>query len=151
MNTSKSPEKVLSVAYAVARRTIRPYSHRFSPKKFTQWQLFACLVLKTFLRLDYRKLAEVLKDSPSWRETMELKVVPHFTTFQKASRRLLRFQRARRFLKTTVHWAVRSRIVREKIPLATMDGTGLESHHASQYYIGRVNVLRITSLRAIVS
>jgi hypothetical protein len=36
------------------RRALLLYSHRNSPKKFTQHQLFACLVLKNFLRTDYR-------------------------------------------------------------------------------------------------
>ena len=39
---------------AVATETLRPYAGKYSPKKFTQPQLFACLVLKTFLKTDYR-------------------------------------------------------------------------------------------------
>jgi hypothetical protein len=30
------------------------YAHRFSPRKFTQPQLFVCLTLKTFFNMDYR-------------------------------------------------------------------------------------------------
>ena len=62
--TSKSPRKVLRVAYHVGTQTLRDYPHRFSPKKFTQPQLFACLVLKEFLRLDYRKLEALLRGLP---------------------------------------------------------------------------------------
>lgn len=43
--TSKSPQKVLEVAYLVGTCSLNDYSHQFSPKKFTQPQLFACLVL----------------------------------------------------------------------------------------------------------
>ena len=53
--TTKSPRKVLLVAYAVAKDALPAYSHKFSPKKFTQHQHFAVLVLKEFLRCDYRK------------------------------------------------------------------------------------------------
>jgi hypothetical protein len=35
-------------ALATAQRALPLYSHRCSPKKFTQHQLFACLVLKSF-------------------------------------------------------------------------------------------------------
>ncbi len=58
------------------------YSHRFSPKKFTQHQLFACLVLKEFLKTDYRGLADILADCDSLRAAIELEHVPHFTTVQ---------------------------------------------------------------------
>ena len=74
------------------------YAHPCSPKKFTQPQLFACLVLKEFLKLDYRKLAAVLTDSPEWCQAIDLNPVPHFTTFQKAARRLLSAAPARQLL-----------------------------------------------------
>ena len=59
--------------------------HMFSPKKFTQPQLLACLVLKEFLRLDYRGLAAHLADHPDLARLIGLKAVPHYTTFQKAA------------------------------------------------------------------
>jgi len=52
--TSKSPRKVALVALKVAQRSLPTYAHRFSPHKFTQHQLFACLALKTFFKTDYR-------------------------------------------------------------------------------------------------
>jgi len=94
MIASKSPRQVLFAAWQIGKATLRPYAHRFSPKKFTQPQLFACLVLKEFLKLDFRGLEELLKDAPQLRSTIELRTVPHFTTFHKASQRLLRFRRA---------------------------------------------------------
>ena len=60
--TSKSPQAVTLAAMAVARRSLPEYAHRYSPKKFTQHQLFACLVLKNFLRTDYRGVAAHLAD-----------------------------------------------------------------------------------------
>ena len=63
MKTTKSPRRVLIVAHLTGRLSLPDYSHRFSPKKFTQPQLFACLVLKEFLQLDYRKLAALLRDA----------------------------------------------------------------------------------------
>jgi hypothetical protein len=62
VTTSKSPRQVLEVAYAAACQAVPAHRHKFSPKKFTQPQLLACLVLKEFLRLDYRGFAEHLSD-----------------------------------------------------------------------------------------
>lgn len=53
---TKSPLQVARQALAVSRQTLRAYAHKFSPQKFTQHQLFACLVLKTLLKTDYRGL-----------------------------------------------------------------------------------------------
>jgi hypothetical protein len=125
------------MAYQVGQGTLRPYAHRFSPKKFTQPQLFAALVLKEFLRLDYRKLAALLADTADLRAVIGLKKVPHFTTFQKASRRLLRCERAQRLLDKTIRVAVKQRRLGRRVKLAALDGTGLESHHASHYYVCR--------------
>ena len=58
-------ERWLLAALATAERALPAYSHRNSPKKFTQHQLFACLVLKNFLKTDYRGLVAHLADSPS--------------------------------------------------------------------------------------
>ena len=125
------------MAYQVGQVTLRPYAHRFSPKKFTQPQLFAVLVLKEFLQFDYRKLSQFLLDAPEFREAIGLHKVPHFTTFQKASRRLLIYPRARRLLRKTIRIAVKHRRIRRRVALAALDGTGLESHHASSYYVRR--------------
>src|SRR5207248_10110453 len=78
------------------------YAHVYSPRKFTQPQLFACLVLKTFLKTDYRGLAAHLTDHSDLRAALGLTTVPHFTTPQKASRRLLRLPVARRLFAATV-------------------------------------------------
>ena len=135
--TSKSPLKVLLMAYQVGQRTLRTYAHRFSPKKFTQPQLFAALVLKEFFQFDYRKLSQFFLDAPELRAAIELHEVPHFTTFQKAAGRLLVSRRARRLLHKTIRIAVKRRRIRRRVALAALDGTGLESHHASTYYVRR--------------
>jgi hypothetical protein len=113
------------------------YSHRCSPKTYTQPQLFACLVLKEFLKLDYRKLAGLLRDTPDLCKAIELTKVPHFTTFQKAAERLLLAAPARRLLDTTIHVGAAVRRIKRRVDLAALDGTGFESRHASSYYVRR--------------
>jgi hypothetical protein len=135
--TSKSPKAVLQTAHRVGRRSLRLYSHLFSPKKYTQPQLFACLVLKEFLRLDYRKLSALLADTPTLCLAIGLEEVPHFTTFQKAHDRLLGSRRAKRLLDETVDGAIKHRLMKRKVRLAAIDGTGFESRHVSTYYAKR--------------
>ncbi len=70
--TSKSPISVLRAAIAVAEQALPRWSHPNSPKKFTQHQLFACLVLKNFLKTDYRGVAGQLRDRPALGEAIGL-------------------------------------------------------------------------------
>jgi hypothetical protein len=135
--TSKSPRKVLQVAYAVARKALPAYSHRFSPKKFTQPQLFAILVLKAFLKTDYRGVAAILADSPSWCAAIGLENVPHFTTIEKAEKRLLCSTRMAALLGETIRLGVRSKLVPRRVGLAAVDGTGFESRRISPYFVRR--------------
>jgi Transposase DDE domain len=132
--TSKSPRAVLLAALATAERALPPYSHRCSPKKFTQQQLFACLVLKSFLKTDYRGVVAHLADCPSLAEVLRLRAVPHYTTLQKAACRLLAAAPARRLLDATVqeHMGRKRRVAR-----AAIDSTGLESSAASGYFVRR--------------
>ena len=90
------------MAYEVAGQALPSYGHRFSPQKFTQHQLFAVLVLKEFLRCDYRKITQTLEDCPELGRAIGLEAVPHFTTLQKASQRLLVLGNVRRLLRATV-------------------------------------------------
>src|SRR5215470_1344688 len=133
---TKSPLRVACQALAVATQSLRLYAHKYSPKKYTQPQLFACLVLKTFLKTDYRGVAEHLADHSDVRAALALQAVPHFTTLQKASRRLLRQPRARRLFHTTVRRFLKRR---RRVRRAALDATGLDGGHASRHYIRRRN------------
>lgn len=133
---TKSPLRVVREALAVAQHRLHCYRHKFSPKKFTQPQLFACLVLKAFLKTDYRGLAAHLTDHSDLREALGLRIVPHFTTPQKASRRLLRRRVANRLFRTTIRRFLQRR---RRLPRAALDSTGLDCGHASRHYIRRRN------------
>ena len=132
--TSKSPRAILLAALATAERALPKYSHRNSPKKFTQHQLFACLVLKNFLKTDYRGVVVHLADCPSLVETLGLSRVPHYTTLQKAARRLLASLPARRLLDATVREQLGRK---QRVPRAAIDSTGLECSCASGYFVRR--------------
>jgi Transposase DDE domain len=131
---SKSPLRVARQALTVAAEVLPPYAHKFSPKKFTQPQLFAGLVLKTFFKTDYRGVAALLDDLPDLRAALGLRAVPHFTTLQKASRRLLRLPAARKLFRATVRRFLGRR---RRVQRAALDSTGLDCGHASRYYVRR--------------
>jgi hypothetical protein len=126
---SKSPKTILSVAIKTAKSTLPDYGHKFSPQKFTSPQLFACLVLRVILKTDYRGVVAFLGDCSSLRRIIGLKTVPHFTTLQKASLRLLRCEAAKALLQGT--------IAQSQVKLAALDSTGLETGHVSRYFVRR--------------
>ena len=117
-----------------AQRVLPFYTHPNSPKKFTQHQLFACLVLKNFLKTDYRGVVAHLRDNPALRDVLGLKDVPHFTTLQKASRHLLAAVPVRRVLHSTIRMRYRRR---RRVASAAVDSTGLECSAASGYFVRR--------------
>jgi hypothetical protein len=125
---------VLAAALATARRALPAYSHRNSPKTFTQHQLFACLVLKNFLRTDYRGVVAQLADNPMLIERLQLSKVPHYTTLQKAAQRLLKSVPARRLLEATVRLQMGRR---RRVKRSAIDSTGLECTAASGYFVRR--------------
>jgi hypothetical protein len=132
--TSKSPRRVAMVALAIGRRSLPTYAHRFAPRIFTQAQLFACLVLKDFLRTDYRGVVAQLHDNPALCADLQLSRIPHFTTLQKAATRLLRFDAVRHMIDASVQLLLGRRTQR---PRAAVDATGFESCRISPYYVKR--------------
>jgi hypothetical protein len=132
--TSKSPKAVALAALATARRALPAYSHACSPKKFTQHQLFACLALKNFLKTDYRGVVAHLADHPTLAAALELTKVPHFTTIEKAAKRLLKSAPARRLLQATVRLRLGRR---RRVKRSAIDSTGFECTSASGYFVRR--------------
>jgi hypothetical protein len=121
-------------ALTTGTETLKPYAHKYSPKRYTQAQLFACLVLKVFFKKDYRGLATHRAEHAELRAALGPKVVPPFTTLPKASRRLLRLPVARRLFTTTVRRFLGRR---QRVPRAAFDSTGLDCGRRSSYYVRR--------------
>jgi len=117
----------------IAKSTLPKYAHRFSPQKFTQPQLFVCLALKIFFKTDYRGIAAILADSENLCKTFGITAIPHFTTLQKASKRLLSQKTAEKLLAATI----KDIIDNSKVELAAVDSTGLDSSYVSRYFVRR--------------
>jgi hypothetical protein len=89
-STTKSALTLAREAREAAEQALPRYSARNSPHKFTQHQLFAILVLRQFLRKDYRGMEQLLKEWSDLREALGLKRVPHYSTLCLAEQRLLK-------------------------------------------------------------
>jgi transposase len=135
--TSKSPKDVLKTAYEVGQASLLPYSHPRSPQKFTQPQLFACLVLKAFFQTDYRGIEKILEEWSDLREVIGIKEVPHFTTLQKAEKRILDKSNTQELLRKTIETALTKQQMKRIVELAAIDGSGFESRHISHYFVRR--------------
>lgn len=86
-NTTKSPLKVAREALTIGQDALPEFGHKYSPKRYTQAQLFAVLTLRHFFRTDYRGIVAILEDSSDLRRALGLKRIPHYTTLCQAARR----------------------------------------------------------------
>jgi hypothetical protein len=95
--TTKSATEFAKLALQAGRAALPDYSCPFSPRKFTQPQLFACLALRQFWKTDYRGTAIRLAEWSDVRRVLGLRRdrVPDFSTLIKAERRLLKTPRSR--------------------------------------------------------
>ncbi len=138
--------RTVRLALKVARRHLADHPHANAPKKFTQPQLFACLILKAITGATYRRTEEMLVLMPAVREAIGLSGVPRFTTLQAFADRpdLLAFIDA--VLKTLGRAAVTRR--RQD---AALDGTGVETTSASAHFVSRAGRKRTRFVKLMLA
>ena len=134
INNAGDTELVQTVRLALrlARRHLADYAHRFAPKKFTQPQLFACLILKGQLGCTYRRCEEFLMLMPAVREAIGLDEVPRFTTLQAFADRP-----GIMALVDGVLASIGRAVDKAQPQQAALDGTGLEVTSASAHFVSR--------------
>ncbi len=132
MKTSKSPVVVAYVAYEAGKKVLPLWTHEFSPKKFTQPQLFACLVLKSFFNTDYRGIVAILSEHIVIRKILSLEHIPHYTTLQKASRKILKSSTVKKLMNALLKTYLKE--TKQKRNIALFDSTGFDTEHASSYF-----------------
>ena len=86
---TKSPLDLAREALAIGEEGFPKYSHRNSPKFYTQAQLFAILVLRQYFRLDYRGTTQLLSEFSELCSALKLSRIPHYSTLCLAEARLL--------------------------------------------------------------
>jgi hypothetical protein len=88
--TTKDPIALAQAAVEAGKEALPDYSCPKSRHTYTQPQLFACLILKQFFRLDYRGVVTWLSRWKELRDAIGLRHVPHYSTLCYAERRLLK-------------------------------------------------------------
>jgi len=132
--TSKSPRTVALMALHVGKQSLPDYTHRNSPRRYTQPQLFACLVLKAFFRTDYRGIEQRLRDLPELPRVLGLSRVPDHSTLHKAATRLLGKACTDRLLHATIKLQLHDD---DRIDRLAIDSSGFEARHVSRYFVRR--------------
>ena len=87
---TKSPLALAKQALRSAKASLSTYSSHYSRHDYTQHQLFAVLVLRQFLKTDYRGIIQMLEDFSDLRKVLGLKKIPHYSTLCYAEKRLLK-------------------------------------------------------------
>jgi hypothetical protein len=134
MQTCQSPRTVMRMAHQLALTQLPDHSCKFSRHDFTLAQLFACLVLREFFDLSYRRTEALLQDSPQWLAEIGLAKAPDHNTLWRAFEALLSTHRCRRMMDLLATLFVKAKLLTlPRKPLA-MDSTCFEQHHRSAHY-----------------
>jgi transposase len=122
--------RVALLAYELTQAIYPLYTHKNSPKTFTQPQLAACVLLKVFLNLSYRNTEEWLLASDKVCEALELTEVPDHSTISRMYSRM----RMKDFERLNDHLLSQLEVEEEAI---SIDATGLSLTEASPYFLTR--------------
>jgi hypothetical protein len=125
---------VAALAVETAARRLPDYSHPKSPRRYTQPQLLACLVVRAYLKQTYRGVVDVLESSDGLRAALGLARVPRHTTLEEFASRVAS-PRLLDELAGEVLAACRARGL--KVEELAADATGVQSSTASAHYVSR--------------
>ena len=125
----------MRLAYLLALRTLPEHSCKFSRKDFTLAQLFACLVVREFFGLSFRRTEALLNDCPAWLADAGLAKAPDHNTLWRAFDALLSARRCDRLMDLLAQLFARAKLLRlpRRRPLA-IDSTCFEHHHRCGHY-----------------
>lgn len=130
MNKKKEKKYIKLIKQIIAclqRKRVRKYSSKFSKKTFNNWIHIVLLALRQRIDKSYREFCDIIEVCTEILSLLSIDKVPHFTTMQKAAKRL----RAR-FLEKIVAGFI---LFTMSINVRTgIDSTGLQPTRASAYY-----------------
>jgi hypothetical protein len=137
----------MGVAYHLARRLLPEHSCKFSRHDFTLAQLFACLVVREFFSLSYRRTEALLADSPQWLADIGLTKAPDHNTLWRAFDALMTGRRCNCMIDLLAALFAKEKLLTlGRKPLA-MDSTCFERRHRSAHYDRRCRHMAIKSSR----
>jgi hypothetical protein len=136
MTTSKSPRKVLKLAYALGVEVLPRYFSRFSRRDApTKPQLFACLVLREHQKKSFRGIEALLADSPQWLADIGLAKAPDHNTLSRAFSEFVNPDLADSMLDLTAKLAASRKLLRgDGLKPLTLDSSMFESRHVSRHF-----------------
>jgi len=136
MITSKSPRKVLKLAYALGVEVLPTYFSRFSRRDApTKPQLFACLVLREHQRKSFRGVEALLADSPQWLADIGLAKAPDHNTLSRAFNEFVDPDLANTMLDLMAKLARSRKLLRgDGLKPLTLDSSMFESRHVSRHF-----------------
>lgn len=137
----KSAIQLARLSLQIAQASLPAYAHKFSPKRYTQPQLFSILVLRQFFKTDYRSIVVLLDEWAELRAALGLKQVPNYSTLYYAEQRLCTQPVFERLLQQTLQQTQAQQVIKEPSDIA-VDATGLETHHGSHSHIQRKGLPR---------
>jgi len=125
----------MRMAYHLARQVLPEHHCKFSRHDYTLAQLFACLVIREFFGLSYRRTEALLIDSPTWLADVGLTRAPDHNTLWRAFDALLSTRRCERMLDLLAELFAKAKLLtpRRRRTLA-IDSTCFERHHRSAHY-----------------
>ena len=139
MESSRSPKDVMVLAYALGCKHLPAYASKFSRKDHaTLPQLFACLVLRQFYDLSYRRTEALLRDSRATLcDAIGMTSVPDHNTLCDAFDTLVKIERFAPMLDELAHAFEEAGLLKlDEQPVAA-DSTHFESHHVSRHFAER--------------
>ena len=125
---------VLRAAYRLGRRVLPDRSSDFARHDFTLPQLFACLVLRAFYGLSYRRTERLLRDSPQWLDDLGLCVAPDHNTLCRASAALNLVRRGGKLLDRLTQWFA---VAGQLGTVVAIDSSMYEPRYRSRHYESR--------------
>lgn len=120
----------MELAHELACTCLPAFRNKFSRQDYTLAQLFACLVLREHMKLTYRRLAAVLKDT-DWHQRIGMASVPGIATFCRAFQAIMGPRNLHRALDVLVETAQRAELTGETLAI---DSTLYDTHHFTRHY-----------------
>jgi hypothetical protein len=121
-------------AYRLALRTLPGHSCKFSRHDFSLAQLFACLVVREFFGLSFRRTEALLADAPDWLAEIGLAKAPDHNTLWRAFELLLATRRCDNMLDLLAGLFAKARLLTLGAKPLAIDSTCFEQRHRSGHY-----------------
>lgn len=120
----------MRLAHDLARAYLPTFRHKFSRQDFTLAQLFACLVLREHMKLTYRRLVGLLRDT-DWCQRLGMDRVPSIATLCRAFAFLIEPRNLYDAMDLIIDLSNRMGLTGQVLAI---DSTLYDTHHFTRHY-----------------